>query len=224
MLKYWIWMAELPGLTNQVRLALLRHFGTPENAFYADAGEILLTEGITREQAEALDSKSLAAAGKILEDCRRLGLRVLTFQDAEYPNRLRNIYAPPFLLYVRGRLPAIDEEPVITVVGTRKCTPYGEACGEKLGYGLARGGAVVVSGLARGVDAAARGYAQTHGVSLTEFLPDYARYGRAAPLRRNVQIVAYADLVLAFWDGKSRGTKFVIDQCKKMGVPVKVFC
>ena len=53
MLKYWLWMAELPGLTNQARLAFLRHFGTPENAFYADAGEILLTEGVAREQAEA---------------------------------------------------------------------------------------------------------------------------------------------------------------------------
>lgn len=167
MLKYWIWLAELPELTNQARLALLRHFGTPENAFYADAGEILLTEGITRAQAEALDNKSLAAAERVLEDCRRLGLRILTFQDAEYPNRLRNIYDPPFLLYVRGRLPLVDEEPVITVVGTRTCTPYGETCGEKLGYGLARGGAVVVSGLARGVDAAAtRGALRAGGVPI----------------------------------------------------------
>lgn len=167
MLKYWLWMAELPELTNQTRLALLRHFGTPENAFYADAGEILLTEGITRPQAEALDNKSLASAEKILGDCRRLGLRILTFQDAEYPNRLRNIYDPPFLLYVRGHLPQVDEEPVITVVGTRKCTPYGESCGEKLGYGLARCGAVVVSGLARGVDAAAtRGALRGGGVPI----------------------------------------------------------
>lgn len=167
MLKYWIWLAELPELTNQVRLALLRHFGTPENAFYADAGEILLTEGITRAQAEALDRKSLAAAERILEDCRRLGLRILTFQDAEYPNRLRNIYDPPFLLYVRGHLPPVDEEPVVAVVGTRTCTPYGETCGEKLGYGLARGGAVVVSGLARGVDAAAaRGALRGGGVPI----------------------------------------------------------
>jgi len=82
----------------------------------------------------------------------------------------------------------------------------------------------LVSGGARGVDTSARLYARNHDICLTEFLPDYARYGRAAPLRRNVQIVEYADLVLAFWDGKSRGTKFVIDQCKKMGVPVKVFC
>ncbi|WP_297986986.1 DNA-processing protein DprA [uncultured Oscillibacter sp.] len=167
MLKYWLWLAELPGLTNQARLAFLRHFGTPENAFYADAGEILLTEGVAREQAEALEEKSLAAAEKILEDCRRLGLRILTFQDAEYPNRLRNIYDPPFLLYVRGHLPPVDEEPVITVVGTRRCTPYGETCGEKLGYGLARGGAAVVSGLARGVDAAAtRGALRGGGVPI----------------------------------------------------------
>ena len=167
MLKYWLWLAELPGLTNQARLALLRHFGTPENAFYADAGEILLTEGMTKKQAAALEEKSLSAAERILADCRRLGLRVLTVQDAEYPNRLRNIYDPPFLLYVRGHLPPVDEEPVITVVGTRSCTPYGIACGEKLGFGLAKGGAVVVSGLARGVDAAAtRGALRGGGVPI----------------------------------------------------------
>lgn len=167
MLKYWLWLVELPGLTNQVRLALLRHFGTPENVFYADADEILLTEGITREEAEILDNRSLAAAEKVLADCRRLGLRILTFQDAEYPNRLRNIYDPPLLLYIRGHLPPVDEEPVITVVGTRKCTPYGEASGEKLGYGLAKSGAVVVSGLARGVDAAAtRGALRGGGVPI----------------------------------------------------------
>lgn len=167
MLKYWLWLAELPGLTNQVRLALLRHFETPENAFYADAGEILLTEGISRGQAAALENRDLTAAGKILENCRQLGIRILTFQDAEYPNRLRNIYDPPFLLYVKGRLPPVDEEPVIAVVGTRRCTPYGESCAEKLGYGFARGGAVVVSGLARGIDAAAsRGALRAGGVPI----------------------------------------------------------
>ena len=53
-LKYWLWLAELNGLNNQTRLALLRHFTTPEDVFYADPGEILLTEGITREQAALL--------------------------------------------------------------------------------------------------------------------------------------------------------------------------
>lgn len=80
----------------------------------------------------------------------------------------------------------------------------------------------IVSGGARGIDTSARLYAKAHAIRLVEFLPDYARYGRAAPLRRNLQIIAYADLVLAFWDGKSRGTKFVIDQCGKQGVPVNI--
>ena len=81
----------------------------------------------------------------------------------------------------------------------------------------------IVSGGARGVDTCAREYALTHNIKLTEFLPDYNRYGRGAPLKRNLEIIAYADLVLAFWDGKSRGTKYVIDNCKKQDVPIRVY-
>ena len=81
----------------------------------------------------------------------------------------------------------------------------------------------IVSGGARGVDTCAREYAQAHGIQLTEFLPDYTRYGRSAPLKRNLEIIAYADLVLAFWDGKSHGTKYVIDNCQKQVVPIRVY-
>lgn len=166
-LRYWLWLAELRGLANQTRLALLRHFNTPEDVFYADPGEILLTEGITREQAALLEDHSLAAADKILADCQRLGMHILTLQDAGYPGRLKNIYDPPSLLYVKGRLPAFDEELAVAVVGTRDCTPYGVACAEKLGYGLSCGGAVVVSGLAKGIDAAAaRGALRAGGVTV----------------------------------------------------------
>lgn len=166
MLKYWVWLAEL-RLTNQLRLALLRHFGTPEDVFFADEGEILLTEGITKEQAQQLKNHDLRIADRILADCQRLDQRILTIQDAEYPNRLKNIYDPPFLLYMKGRLPAVDEEAVIAVVGTRECSPYGKTCGEKMGYGITSGGGIVVSGLARGVDAAAsRGALKAGGVTL----------------------------------------------------------
>ena len=65
----------------------------------------------------------------------------------------------------------------------------------------------IISGGARGVDTCAREYAKAHNIQLTEFLPEYTRYGRSAPLKRNLEIIAYADLVLAFWDGKSHGTK-----------------
>ena len=169
-LKYWLWLTELPGLTNQTRLALLRHFPTPEDVDYADPEEVLLTEGITREQAKLLEDKDCSGADRILADCQRLDLDLLTIQDAGYPNRLRNIYDPPCLLYVRGRLPAFDDEASIAVVGTRDCTPYGVSCAEKLGYGLAAGGAVVVSGLARGVDSAALRGALRAGGTVTAVL------------------------------------------------------
>ena len=80
----------------------------------------------------------------------------------------------------------------------------------------------IVSGGARGIDSDARAYAQAHGIPLKEFLPDYKRFGRGAPLKRNLEIIAYADLVLAFWDGQSRGTKYVIDHCGELGVPVRI--
>ena len=88
---------------------------------------------------------------------------------------------------------------------------------------LPEGTTELVSGGARGVDTSAREYARANGLPIKEFLPDYATLGKGAPLQRNLLIIEYADVVLAFWDGKSRGTKFVIDNCKKMGKPVKVF-
>lgn len=81
----------------------------------------------------------------------------------------------------------------------------------------------IVSGGAKGVDTSAKEYALAHNLKLTEFLPQYDKFGRSAPLKRNIEIIEYADIVLAFWDGKSRGTKFVIENCRKRGIPVKVF-
>ena len=80
----------------------------------------------------------------------------------------------------------------------------------------------IVSGGAHGVDQCAKAYAQANGLKLTEFLPAYARYGQAAPLRRNEEIVRYADAVLAFWDGESAGTKHVIDLCKACGKRLQI--
>ncbi len=81
----------------------------------------------------------------------------------------------------------------------------------------------IVSGGAKGVDTSAREYALSHGIKLTEFLPEYTKYGRSAPLKRNITIIEYSDIVLAFWDGKSRGTKFVIDNCRQLSVEVRVY-
>ena len=81
----------------------------------------------------------------------------------------------------------------------------------------------IVSGGAKGIDACAKAYALAYGVPIKEFLPDYDRYGRAAPIKRNEQIINYADCVVAIWDGRSKGTKNVIDLCRKIGKSVTVY-
>ncbi len=81
----------------------------------------------------------------------------------------------------------------------------------------------LVSGGARGVDTCARQYAAENGIPIKEFLPEYDLYGRSAPIKRNYLIIDYADIVIAFWDGTSRGTKMVIETCKKIGKKVRVY-
>jgi hypothetical protein len=105
----------------------------------------------------------------------------------------------------------------VAVIGSRGLTVA------DLGKYLPPGTIEIVSGGAKGIDTSAREYALAHNIKLTEFLPEYDKYGRSAPLKRYITIIAYADVVLAFWDGKSRGTRFVIDNCGKLGVPVKIF-
>ncbi len=80
----------------------------------------------------------------------------------------------------------------------------------------------IVSGGAVGIDTCAKEYAIKNNIKLIEFLPEYEKYGRSAPLRRNLSIIDYADCVIAFWDGRSHGTKFVIDNCKKKNKKVRV--
>lgn len=151
-LKYWVWLTTLPGLGERARLQLLAHFGSPEEIYFAPEGELLLAEGITKLQAALLADKSLDRAERVLEDCAKDGQFVLTMDDAGYPDRLRSIYDPPLLLYGKGSLPLFDEEVAITVVGTRSCTPYGVRAASQLGYELAKQGALLVSGMAKGID------------------------------------------------------------------------
>ena len=138
--------------------ALLRRFGTPENVFLAGAEDYKEIDGIRRSDISQLQIKDIEIANKTLASCAEIGCRVITLQDAEYPERLRNIYDPPIALYVRGNLPPIDDEPAVAIVGTRTCTPYGLKMAENIGYRLAHHNLLVVTGLARGIDtAAARG-------------------------------------------------------------------
>lgn len=81
----------------------------------------------------------------------------------------------------------------------------------------------IISGGARGIDKSARRLSQKYGLEYIEFLPDYGKYGARAPLVRNDRIVDTADMVVAFWDGKSRGTGYVIGLCRKTEKPIIVY-
>lgn len=163
-LKYWLWLATRKGVGVQGMHTVLDHFGSPERAFFADPEEYeLLPSGLGR----AIQDRSMTEAERVLADCDRLGIRIMTLQDADYPERLRQLEDAPCVLYLKGKIPDLDEEVAIGVVGTRQASEYGKTVAKRLGLELARGGAVVVSGIAAGIDACAvRGALQAGGTAV----------------------------------------------------------
>lgn len=151
-LKYWLWLTTRKGLSNTGARELLDYFGTPEAIHFADAGEYNELPGLSRQAKASLADKSLDEPNRILSECERLGQRILTMGDAGYPDRLRNIYDAPAVLYLQGRDISFDDEAVIALIGSRDPTGYGIAQAQRLGRDLAVQGAVVVTGLARGLD------------------------------------------------------------------------
>lgn len=150
--KYWLWLTTRKGLGTLTTIRVLERFGSPESAYFADEGSYDLVEALSVQGKRSLLDKDLSGAERILADCDRLGIRLLTLQDAEYPNRLKNIPDPPALLYLRGKLPPVDEELVIGMVGSREASAYGVKMAGSLSMDLARAGAVICSGIAPGID------------------------------------------------------------------------
>lgn len=153
--KYWLWLTQTAGLSGAAANKYLEHFGSVKKLYFASAEEYRFVPEAREAEVKKLMNKRLDAAEKIETACRRLGIRILTLYDADYPDRLRNIYDAPLVLYVKGELPAIDDSPCIAVVGTRKSRPYGQHCARRFGGDICRSGGVVISGLAEGVDSAA---------------------------------------------------------------------
>ncbi len=121
-------------------------------------------EGATAPELKSLLDRDLREAERIGQSCAEKGIRIICRQDADYPERLANIMDPPMVLYVLGSLPPVDRRITIGVVGTRRTSDYGLKMAEQLGRGLAEAGAVVVTGLAEGIDSmAAKGALKGHG-------------------------------------------------------------
>lgn len=165
MLIHWIWFAQLQGLSQRQKMNLLRQDADPEDLYHARQEELRGMEDMTPEAVEALCQKDLTEARQISENCKQKGIGILTFQDAAYPDRLRNVEDGPVLLYYRGTFPDLEDQPVIALVGTRKATPYGLRAAGSIAGQIAACGGLVISGGASGVDTAAMEAALKAGFS-----------------------------------------------------------
>jgi DNA processing protein len=152
---YWLALSLTPGVGSTLMRRLLEQFKSPEAVFHAPMKELLCIEGLGEKVAQGIRRGPLEEiVGKELNRLKETGGRVITLTDQEYPKRLKDIYDPPALLYIRGEL-RIEDELAIAIVGSRKTTPYGRWFTEKVSHELARHGVTIVSGMARGIDSLA---------------------------------------------------------------------
>jgi DNA processing protein len=150
----WLALRLTPGLGARPAGKLLRQFGGPEEIFRASLTEL---EGCHLPAAVAQAVFSRAAfrdAEKELTEVRKAGCRLVNWTETEYPRLLQEIYDPPPSLYVRGDVQVLNRH-AISIVGTRRPTPYGNQIAERLARDLAQRGLIIVSGLARGIDSSA---------------------------------------------------------------------
>jgi DNA processing protein len=148
-------LACVSGVGSRLRRMLLERFGSPEQVLAASAEEIA---SVARIGPKLLASFAEAATSRVAEEtlalCRARGVSLLVEGSDSYPGLLSRIADPPGLLFVRGRLEPCDAL-AVAVVGARNASPYGKRVAWQLAGGLARSGYTVISGLARGIDAAA---------------------------------------------------------------------
>ncbi len=154
-LKTWIWFSLCGGNSSGKTRALLHHFGSVERIYAADEHAYREIDVLSRYDLHHLMNKNTDKAERIIDDCAKKGIRIITMQDVAYPDRLKQISMPPPVLYMRGVEIDIDDEVAIAMVGTRDATSYGLRASEKIAGEIASGGGLIVSGLARGIDATA---------------------------------------------------------------------
>lgn len=147
---YWIWFSNLSKMDKNAKANLLATFGNAENIYNCiDFSDISY---LSLKDKTILKNKNLETAQQILEESKRLGQTVITYDSKLYPSSLRQIYNPPYVLYAKGTIPDWDARLMIAIVGTRECTKYGLSVVRKLARELAATNTIIVSGMARGID------------------------------------------------------------------------
>jgi DNA processing protein len=163
-MREWVALNMTPGIGPRAAAKLLERFGSAEAVYRAPRVELerlrLLPEAVDSIIAQDVHDKAAAE----IENVRALGGDILILDDGVYPSLLREIYDPPITLYVKGAWAECLEQPCVAIVGSRRCSTYGLNAASMLARDLAQRGVTIVSGFARGIDAAAhRGAIEGHG-------------------------------------------------------------
>ena len=159
----WVALNLVPGVGSVLFKRLIDQFKTPGAIFKASLRELLEVEGVGGKVAEEIrKGPSEKKVERELHLLKEVGGKILTFEDVLYPALLKEIYDPPPLLYVRGELKEVDDL-ALSIVGSRKTSPYGRWITEKVSREIVRHGITIVSGMARGIDSIAHGGAISGG-------------------------------------------------------------
>lgn len=155
MMREWIALNMTPGIGPRAAAKLLERFGSAEAVFGAGRTELEALR-LQPETVESIIARDLfEQAAREIERVREFGADVLLLDDGVYPALLREIYDPPITLYVKGAWAECLEKPCVAMVGSRRCSTYGQNAATMLARDLAQRGVTIISGLARGIDASA---------------------------------------------------------------------
>ena len=160
---YWLWLAEKCGIASKQFGRLIEKYDDPFDVYRLSEDEIEQLEGINGALRAKLCEKDLESSYSILRYCKENRVDIISYGDSRYPARLKNIEDAPILLYCLGHFPDFNSALCIGIVGTRKMSEYGKQSAYKIGYELSSAGAIVVSGMALGVDGAAASGALSAG-------------------------------------------------------------
>lgn len=148
-INLWLWLSENGLMTKRIKHHLLEHFGDIESIYSAERADYAALDWLQPEQITSLCDKEVKDMHSLYE---QNGVSVVTIDSDEYPEMLRQAYMPPLVLYCRGKFINLNERMCISMVGTRKMTAYGKNCAYNIAKELAEAGAIIVSGMADGID------------------------------------------------------------------------